>query len=105
MKPIDIKPADLKIVREILAKYVAEREVRAFGSRVTWSAKQYSDLDLVVMGEEPLTLKTEADLAESFRASDLPFKVDVVDWATTKPKFREIIEKNCTLVKKRGQEI
>jgi hypothetical protein len=37
-------------------------------------------------------------LAEDFTESDLPFKVDVVDWATTKEAFREIIEKEHVVV-------
>ena len=32
-----------------------------------------------------------ADLKEAFRESDLPFKVDVIDWASTKENFRKLI--------------
>jgi len=31
-------------------------------------------------------------LADDFSESDLPFKVDIVDWATTGERFRKIIE-------------
>ena len=41
---IDLSPNHLKTVRQILAEHVSACEVRAFGSRVTWSAKDYSDL-------------------------------------------------------------
>ena len=54
MKQIDIKPIELDIVRTILARHVPEREVRAFGSRVSGPAKKFSDLDLAVMGETSL---------------------------------------------------
>ena len=103
MKSIDIKSADLESVREILARHVPEREVRAFGSRVAGPAKKFSDLDLAVMGEIPLPSSILANLEEDFRESDLPFKVDVVDWATTKESFRKIIERNCVVVQ-RGKE-
>lgn len=33
-------------------------------------------------------------LKEAFEASDLPFWVDVLDWADTDARFREIIEAN-----------
>jgi type I restriction enzyme S subunit len=103
VKSIDIKSAELESVREILARHVPEREVRAFGSRVAGPAKKFSDLDLAVMGEIPLPSSILANLEEDFRESDLPFKVDVVDWATTKESFRKIIERNSVVVQ-RGKE-
>ena len=33
-------------------------------------------------------------LAEDFSESDLPWKVDVVDWSTTNPDFRKIIDQD-----------
>jgi type I restriction enzyme S subunit len=39
-----------------------------------------------------LPLSTRSDLAEDFTESDLPFKVDLVDWATTSARFRAVIE-------------
>ncbi len=42
---IDIRPDHLEIVRGILRKHVPQYPVWAFGSRVKWSAKEYSDLD------------------------------------------------------------
>ena len=78
---IDITPAERAIVLRILNEIVPDREVRAFGSRVTGKAKPFSDLDLAIMGDEPLPLETRARLEEAFSESDLPWKVDVLDWA------------------------
>ncbi len=100
MKQIDIKPVELDIVRTILARHVPEREVRAFGSRVSGPAKKFSDLDLAVMGETSISSSILADLEEAFRESDLPFKVDVVEWATTKENFRRIIEREYVVVQR-----
>ena len=33
-------------------------------------------------------------LRDAFSESNIPYKVDVVDWATTDPVFRAIIEKD-----------
>ena len=52
---IDIPSHDLTTIKRILAKYVPECEVRAFGSRVAWTAKAHSDLDLVVIGNDKLS--------------------------------------------------
>jgi len=87
-----LRPGELEIVREILRRHVPNREVWAFGSRVKGTARPYSDLDLAVLGDQPLPLLVRAELAEEFSESDLPFKVDIVDWATTSERFRQIIE-------------
>ena len=89
---IDISAEHRQIVCAILQKHVPDREVWVFGSRVRGSAKPYSDLDLAVIGDEPLDLGVAADLADAFDESALPFKVDVVDWASTAPAFRSVIE-------------
>ena len=96
--PIDISPGDLETVREILAEHVPEHKVLAFGSRVNWTARQYSDLDLAVMTEKPLNISCISDLSEAFTQSDLPFKVDIADWASTDESFRKIIEKEHAVV-------
>ena len=100
MQPINLKPNELEIVRAILAAHVPDRKVWAFGSRVTGTDKEFADLDLTILGEEPLPAAVAADLAEAFSESDLPFKVDVVDWATTGDSFRRIIEKNHLVLQK-----
>ena len=98
MKPIDIVPADLEIVRQILQDFVPEIEVRAFGSRVTWSARETSDLDLALMTNERLPDSCSMNLREAFSESELPFKVDLIDWATTSDNFRKVIEREYVVV-------
>ena len=95
---IDLSPAHLAIVEGILAEHVPECEVRAFGSRATWNAKDYSDLDLAIIGGEPLPRGTLARLKEAFEESPLPMRVDVVDWHAIADGFREAIESDCVLV-------
>jgi predicted nucleotidyltransferase len=92
--PIDIRPDLWVIVRDILRKHVPGYEVWAFGSRVKGATKPYSDLDLAVISKQPLPLDVLAGLAEDFSESDLPWRVDVVDWAATSESFRKIIERD-----------
>ena len=88
--------AEWQIVQAILLRHVPGREVWAFGSRVGPEVgsrvKKFSDLDLAVTGDQPLPLNTLAALADDFTESDLPYKVDLVDWATTSERFRAIIK-------------
>lgn len=95
---IDIRPDHLAIVRNILQRRVPHHEVWAFGSRVRWTAKQYSDLDLAIIGDSPLPVETLSQLTSDFAESDLPWRVDIVDWSTTSTAFRTIIEQERVVV-------
>jgi type I restriction enzyme S subunit len=92
--PIDIRQDLWVIVRDILRKRVPGHEVWAFGSRARGTTKRYADLDLAVISDEPLPLDVLTRLEEDFSESDLPWRVDVVDWATTSEAFRRIIERD-----------
>lgn len=100
VKPIDINPGALETVRRILQKHVPELEVRAFGSRVSvsWTARETSDLDLALMTTEPLDLLRVAEMRDAFDESDLPFRVDLVDWATTSENFRKVIKREYVTI-------
>lgn len=101
--PVDVRPDLWRIVQGILKQQVPQFEVWAFGSRATGAtgvsgvtavkgrAKPCSDLDLAVITREPLSLNQSAALAAAFEESDLPWKVDIVDWAATPEAFRRII--------------
>ena len=92
MRSIDIGPTDLETVRRLLHEHAPMLEVRAFGSRVSWTARGASDLDLALMTTEPLDIGRMAALKAAFTESDLPFRVDIVDWASTSESFRKVIE-------------
>jgi predicted nucleotidyltransferase len=96
---IDLSHEDLATVTSILRRHIPELEVRAFGSRVFGKARKTSDLDLALMTDRPLELARMADLREAFTESDLPFKVDLVDWAAASDSFRRIIEKNFVVIR------
>lgn len=97
---IDVRPEHWVIVQRILRQHVPDLEVWAFGSRARHAAKPYSDLDLAIRGHRPLGLAVLAALADDFSESDLPWKVDVVDWATTSEPFRRIIERDKVVVQR-----
>ena len=95
---IDLHPDQWPIVRDILQKHVPGHAVWAFGSRATGTAKPFSDLDLAVITEQPLSLDLCAQLGEDFSQSNLPWKVDVVDWATASDVFRAIIARDKVVI-------
>ena len=97
---IDIKEHEWQIVADILKTHIPQYEVWAFGSRVTMTARPYSDLDLAFITAAPLSLETHAALNDAFIESDLPWKVDIVDWANVSDAFKTIIQKNKVVIQK-----
>jgi len=100
--PIDVQPSEWIIVRDILRRRVPEREVWAFGSRAKHTAKPFSDLDLVIISHEPMPLDVHAALIDDFSESDLPWKVDVLDWALATGSFRDVVVRDKVVVQLPG---
>lgn len=91
---LDVTHEQLAMIRAILDTHLPGVQVWAFGSRVGGRRKPHSDLDLAIIAETPLPLARLGMLEEAFAESDLPFRVDVVDWARTGEAFRTIIRRN-----------
>lgn len=96
---IDILPEDKSIIEDILVRHLPPRsKVWVFGSRATGRAKKYSDLDLVIDIGTNLGLSILADLRSDFEESDLPYKIDLVDWHTISDSFKQIIKNDRLLL-------
>ena len=89
---IDLSPDQLAIVIQILKKNLPKNAiVWVFGSRAEKTKKIFSDLDLAIDATAPLSYVTLVNLKNDFEESDLPFKVDVVDWYLIDEPFQERI--------------
>ena len=95
---IDVGSDQLKQVKDILNQFVPNYEVRVFGSRIRGTAKKYSDLDLVIMSQKPIPIQKMALLKEAFSESNLPFKVDLVDWSLISDEFKKVIEQGNVVI-------
>jgi predicted nucleotidyltransferase len=90
-----LSPDHCKIVQDVLTAHLPPGfAVRVFGSHAKGTTKPFSDLDLALKGREALTLSQLADLTEAFSESDLPFKVDIVDWRSVSSTFQAIIDRD-----------
>jgi predicted nucleotidyltransferase len=90
--PIDL-PADhrwlvLNIIRTNLPQGT---KAWVFGSRATGRARRYSDLDLALDAGRRMTLDEIARLTEAFSDSELPYRVDLVDWRDIDDRWRHIV--------------
>ncbi|MFK5222940.1 nucleotidyltransferase family protein [Glaesserella parasuis] len=88
---IDLTEQQLHLVQRILATHLPNIPVWVFGSRIKGTAKRFSDLDLALITDTPLTIRQQAQLESAFSDSDLPFKVDLIDWASCSENFKQII--------------
>jgi len=95
---IDVTPKQLGIILNILKKNISGVEARAFGSRITGKYKDYSDLDIAVMGKEKLSDDIFYALKADFEESDLPFRVDVLDWHRISEEFKQVINKQYEII-------
>ena len=95
---IKVTPRQLRAIKGLLAEWAPEAEARAFGSRVDGKPKDYSDLDLALAGPAKLDVAKLASLKEAFEDSDLPFRVDVLDWNSISEEFRKVISKKYEVI-------
>ena len=91
LRNIDLTPAQLKIISGFLKRYIPETEVWAYGSRVKWTSKPQSDLDMVAFAA-PEQKRSIYDLKEAFEESSLPFRVDLFIWNEIPEQFHKNIE-------------
>ena len=89
---IDLTPEQRDTVLQLLARHLPNTEAWAYGSRVKWTSRTQSDLDLVVFAK-PQQARAVSDLREAYEESNLPFRVDLFVWDEVPEAFREQIER------------
>ena len=101
LERLDIRPQHLALLRGLLRQHLPNAEVWAYGSRVNRDGHEASDLDLVV--RQPADLKLGMaefwELKEALVESNLPIRVDVVDWAHIPESFHREIERAYVVVR------
>ncbi len=95
---INLDSESLQLLRAILHQHVPNHSVWLFGSRATPQCKPYSDIDLTIISKNPVPGTTLALLETALTESDLPYKVDLVDWATTDKEFQLIIQQHYEII-------
>ncbi|GHS93432.1 hypothetical protein AGMMS50276_03890 [Synergistales bacterium] len=97
---IYVSPKERTMILDIIKTHAPDCEVRVFGSRYKGNNRPYSDIDLVFVGNEELNVSRIGDIRESFEESNLPYRVDVLDWNATSEKFREVINRGYEVIYK-----
>lgn len=87
---LDLREQDWKLIKNILSKY--PYQFYAFGSRVKNNAKHLSDLDLCY--KDNISDLEISNLMAELEESNLPFKVELINWKNCTPAFQKQIEKD-----------
>jgi uncharacterized protein len=85
---IDLEPRIRAEIAGILAGELDDPAAYIVGSRARGRAKRYADVDLLLVRKRPLTPGQRARLRLAFEESDIPYKIDLIEWADLSPDFR-----------------
>lgn len=91
-KTAGLTPTHATVVRAVLAATLPQARVLMFGSRATGRARPFSDLDLLVVTPERLSLADRVGAVDAFERSTLPFRVDLVEAGGLPAGMRQRIE-------------
>ena len=98
---IGVTAREMQIILDVIRQNAADCNVLAFGSRYKGSTNESSDLDLVFDGGEKLGFMRLQAIKEAFWESDLPYRVDVLDYHAISPEFRAIIDEGHERIQER----
>ena len=95
-----ITQPEMNEILDIIKTYASDCDVMVFGSRYKNTNKDYSDLDLAFISPDNKKLEHNKRhlLEDAFSESDLPYRVDVVDYNSISAEFRDIIDKGYEVI-------
>lgn len=92
---IGIEYRHYKILLDIFKKYPFS--FYAFGSRVKNTYQKFSDLDICYM--DPIPLKVLGQIRNELEESNLPFRVDLIDYSAADENFQKLIKNDLVQLK------
>ncbi len=92
---MDLPQRYLDQVLVLLRTHAPHAEVWAYGSRVSGGGHAASDIDLVLRNpaDPAAEIPKLGDLREAFIESNLPIRVDLMDWSRIPESFHREIER------------
>jgi len=79
-------------LRHIVCKHLPDPVYKLFifGSRAEGTHRRFSDVDLGILGPHPVPSQVIFNIQDDLEESDIPYLVDVVDFAAVSEKFKNI---------------
>lgn len=86
-------------IKKIIFKYLPPREYQIFlfGSRAAGKNRPFSDYDIGVLGPRDLPIQNISLIEEELEESNIPYKVDVVDFNKVRPEFKKVALRHAKL--------
>lgn len=94
----------VQYILEQIKLYVPEATVWAFGSRVKGSHRPASDLDLAVLCDKETAKRQLPKLNDVFVESDVPFKIQLLDFNRLPENMQQNIKKEFVIVHQPQEE-
>ncbi|MCA9981501.1 MAG: nucleotidyltransferase domain-containing protein [Anaerolineales bacterium] len=88
---IDLKPEHQALIIRLVREQFPTAEIRLFGSRYHNTARPYSDVDLCLVGQDKLDWLALARLRDALEESNLPLRVDILDWHAIPEHMRQTV--------------
>ena len=95
---ICVSSDEFKIIINILKVYIKKGKVYAFGSRYKNNNRKFSDLDIAIDIGKKLSFEFLTALKEAFEESDLPYRVDIIDYNNISDKFKKIVDNGNEII-------
>ena len=76
---------------------IKEYAVFVFGSRADGSAHQRSDIDIGILGKQALAVVIKLNIEEKLEESNIPLRVDLIDFFKADPVFKREALKNTVI--------
>ena len=89
---IAISSEEFEIIIKILNAHIKKGKVYAFGSRYKNNNRKFSDFDIAIDTGEKLSFEFLNILKDAFEESDLPYRVDIIDYNNISDKFKKIVD-------------
>lgn len=89
-----------KEISGIVAKYLNLKDYKIFffGSRVTGENSERADIDIAIRGPQAVPLATMAKIEEEIDNLPTLYKIDVVDFQTVSPEFRQVASQKIEMI-------
>lgn len=76
-------------VKKIVLQHLQGKGFKAFlfGSRAAGKGFHHSDIDVGILGKQPLPIVLKMDIEDAIEESNVPYKVDIVDFFQASGNF------------------
>lgn len=89
-----------KQIKKTIGKFINPKDYKIFifGSRAKEKARKFSDYDIGIMGKRPLSFEKMALIEDALEESDLPFRVDLIDFHSVTKEFKKSVAAKIKII-------